>query len=226
MDQFDPRRIFLLSPANLTGKRAKMLLDTKARFDLARRLQNGDRVPLAELFAFISGLYFRGKLAYARAFGSALEGNSGPLIITSSHGLVAADAWVSAEELRAYYEVPIDAEDERYSRPLIRDAAALASRCSSECSVVLLGSVASGKYVDHLLPIFGEKLHFPQEFVGRGDMSRGGLMLRSVAANRMLTHVPLAGALRRGCRPPKLEPVKIPNKSSMSQHNDSFDFRQ
>jgi hypothetical protein len=68
----------------------------------------------------------------------------------------------------------------------------------------LLGSVASGKYVDHLLPIFGNRLHFPKEFVGRGDMSRGGILLRSVTANRLLTHIPVAGAVRRGSRQPKL----------------------
>jgi hypothetical protein len=214
MEQFEARRVFLLSPANVTGKRAKMLLAPQARFDLAQRLQSGDRVPLAELFAFISGLYFRGKLAYARAFGRAPDGGPGVFIITSSHGLVTAEALVSVEELRAYCEVAIDAKDERYSKPLIRDAAALAASCSDECSVVLLGSVASGKYVDHLLPIFGEKLHFPQEFVGRGDMSRGGLLLRSVAANRLLTHVPVAGAALRGCRPPKLAPVRMPKKPS------------
>jgi hypothetical protein len=153
-------------------------------------------------------------LAYARAFGRAPDGRPGVFIITSSHGLVTAEALVSVEELRAYCEVAIDAKDERYSKPLIRDAAALAASCSDECSVVLLGSVASGKYVDHLLPIFGEKLHFPQEFVGRGDMSRGGLLLRSVAANRLLTHVPVAGAALRGCRPPKLAPVRMPKKPS------------
>ena len=206
MEQFETRRVFLLSPANVTGKRAKMLLAPEARFDLAQRLQTGDKVQLGELFAFISGLYFRGKLAYARAFGRAPDSGPSIFIITSSHGLVTAEALVSVEELRAYCEVAIDARDERYSKPLIRDAAALAASCSDECSVVLLGSVASGKYVEHLLPIFGEKLHFPLEFVGRGDMSRGGLLLRSVAANRLLTHVPVAWAVLRGCRPPKLPP--------------------
>jgi hypothetical protein len=212
MEEFETRRVFLLSPANVTGKRAKMLLNPDSRFDLAQRLRTGDGVPLGELFAFISGLYFRGKLAYARAFADAPDGNLGVLIITSSRGLVSADALVSVEELREYCEVPIDTKDERYSRPLIRDAAALAAACLEGCSVILLGSVASGKYVDHLLPIFGKKLYFPQEFVGRGDMSRGGLLLRSAAANRILTHVPVAGALRRGRRPPKLAPVRIPKR--------------
>ncbi|MGH9256065.1 MAG: hypothetical protein ACRD3C_16015, partial [Vicinamibacterales bacterium] len=76
-----------------------------------------------------------------------------------------------------------------------------------ECEVVLLGSVASGKYVDLLVPIFGRQLLFPHLFVGRGDMSRGGLMLRSVAAGLELDYVPLEGAVRHGPRPPRLEPA-------------------
>jgi hypothetical protein len=200
----DAHRIFLLSPANVGGKRAQMLLNPEARFELAQRLQIGAEVSLGEAFAFMSGLYFRGKLAYARAFAHAPEGQAGALIITSNRGLVPADALITSAELRSYCDVPIDARDERYSGPLVRDALALAASCSNSCSIVLLGSVASGKYMDHLLPVFGGRLQFPYEFVGRGDMSRGGLLLRSVAANHILTHVPLDGALRRGQRPPRL----------------------
>jgi hypothetical protein len=197
-------RIFLLSPANVGGKRAQMLLNPEAGFELAQRLRTGPGVSLGEAFAFMSGLYFRGKLAYARTFADAPDGQAGVLIITSNRGFVSADALVTAEELRSYSDVPIDARDERYRQPLIRDALALANSSSNNSSIVLLGSIASGKYVDHLLPIFGNRLHFPHEFVGRGDMSRGGLLLRSVAANRLLTHIPVAGAMRRGSRPPRL----------------------
>jgi hypothetical protein len=59
----------------------------------------------------------------------------------------------------------------------------------------------------HLLPIFDTKLHFPKEFVGRGDLSRGGLLLRSVTANRLLTHIPVAGTVLQGSRQPKLTPL-------------------
>jgi hypothetical protein len=200
-------RVFLLSPANVAGKRAKMLLNPMASFELAWRLRTGDGVPLGEAFAFMSGLYFRGKLAYARAFAHAPEGCAGVLVITSNRGLISADALVTPAELQAYSDVPINASDERYFRPLIRDARAVAAACAIDCSIVLLGSVASGKYVDHLLPIFGQRLHFPKEFVGRGDMSRGGLLLRSVIERRLLTHIPVAGALRRGSRQPKLTPL-------------------
>jgi hypothetical protein len=204
----DSYRIFLLSPANAGGKRAHMLLNPAAEFELALRLRAGAKVALGEAFAFMSGLYFRGKLAYARAFARVPNGQDGVLIITSNRGLVSADIPVTAEELRSFSAVPIDARDERYSRPLVRDALALAAVCSNDCSIVLLGSIASGKYVDHLLPIFGGRLHFPYEFVGRGDMSRGGLLLRSVVADQMLTHVPLDGAVRRGQRPPRLDLTK------------------
>src|ERR1700732_4537220 len=120
-------RVFLLSPANVAGKRAKMLLNPKASFELARRLRTGDGVPLGEAFAFMSGLYFRGKLAYARTFAQAPDGQAGVLIITSNRGFVSADALVTAEELLSYSDVPIDARDERYRQPLIRDALALAN---------------------------------------------------------------------------------------------------
>jgi hypothetical protein len=205
--EVNSHRIFLLSPANVGGKRARMLLNPEAGFELAQRLRTGAGVSLGEVFTFMSGLYFRGKLAYARAFADAPDGQAGVLIITSNRGFVSADALVTAEELRSYSNVPIDASDERYRQPLIRDALALANSSSNNSSIVLLGSIASGKYVDHLLPIFGNRLHFPHEFVGRGDMSRGGLLLRSAAANRLLTHIPVAGASRRGSRPPRLNPT-------------------
>jgi hypothetical protein len=204
--ELEKHRVFLLSPANVAGKRANMLLNKEAPFELARRLHTGGTVSLGEAFSFMSGLYFRGKLAYAHAFARPPDGNAGALVITSNRGLVRADKLVSAEELDSFSDVPIDARDERYSRPLIRDALALAAVSSGNCSIVLLGSIASGKYIDHLLPIFGRNLEFPLEFVGRGDMSRGGLLLRSVAANRILNHIPIAGALLRGKRPPKLLP--------------------
>jgi hypothetical protein len=201
-------RVFLLSPANVTGKRAKMLLNPEAQFELAQRLHTGNGLPLGEAFAFMSGLYFRGKLAYARAFARPPDGCGGVLVITSNRGLGSADELITAEQLRAFSDVPIDIADERYHDPLVRDATALAIACSTKFSIVLLGSVASGKYLAHLLPIFGKRLMFPQEFVGRGDMSRGGLLLRCVAANRLLTHIPVAGAELRGGRPAKLTSLK------------------
>lgn len=196
-----PSKVFLLSPANCGGERAKLLFNQSAQFDLARRVRSGEGAPLGEIFAFLSGLYFRGKLAYARRFAPSPDD---ALVITSNRGLVSPDARVTLEELRALGDVPIDARDLRYREPFERDAVALARRATG-AQVILLGSVASGKYVDVLLEVFGARLHFPGDFVGRGDMSRGGLMLRAVDAGVELPYVPVSGAVRRGKRPPKLQ---------------------
>jgi hypothetical protein len=195
-------RIFLLSPAFTGGKRGEMLLRDGAAFDLAVRLRSRAGAPLGEVFAFLSGLYFRGKLAYARAFAHPPEG---VLVITTTRGLVHADTHVRADELREMSLGDIDAANEAYRRPLEQATGALVDAVPNGL-VVLLGSIASGKYVDVLLGLLGERLVFPADFVGRGDMSRGGLLLRHVAAGTELAYVPVLGAVRRGSRPPKLTP--------------------
>jgi hypothetical protein len=199
-------RIFLLSPAYAGGKRARMILNDRAEFDLARRLRNRERASLGEVFTFLSGLYFRGKLAYANAFAAASNGLCGVLVITPTRGLVDARRKVGLRELREFAEVDIQENDPRYRGPLLRDARKLAGKLTAECEVILLGSVATGKYVDILLASFGERLRFPAEFVGRGDMSRGGLMLRCAVDKIELDYISVAGAVRKGKRPPKLEP--------------------
>ena len=73
---------------------------------------------------------------------------------------------------------------------------------------MLLGSIATGKYVDVIERHLGGRLRFPAEFVGRGDMSRGGLMLRCAQRRQPLEYIPIAGATRRGRRPPRLEPIR------------------
>ncbi len=201
------QKIFLLSPAHSGGLRAQLIFNPRARFELARRLQAGDGIAIGEIFSFLSGLYFRGKLAYARAFGAPPATLSGAYVITTNRGLIPADTPVSLQELKAFSRVDISADDARYRRPLLRDAKAIAGRFP-EMRIVLLGSISTGKYVDVLLDAFGERLHFPTEFVGRGDMSRGGLMLRCVRAMQELEYGPVQGAIRRGKRPPKLVPLR------------------
>jgi hypothetical protein len=150
----------------------------------------------------MSGLYFRGKLAYARHFGA------GVLIITPTRGLQAPETCVSIELLQEFATVDVDAADLRYRRPLDRDLRRLTKVISKDTRVVLLGSIATGKYVDALTGALGSRLHYPSAFVGRGDMSRGGLMLRCVAAGEELEYTPLvADAPRHGSRPPKLAPL-------------------
>jgi hypothetical protein len=112
----------------------------------------------------------------------------------------------------AFSDVDLGSAEDRYVAPLARDIARLGAELDASARVVLLGSIATGKYVDILTATFGERILFPEEFVGRGDMSRGGLMLRSAADNRELTYTPVIGAVRRGKRPPKLEPRRYVRK--------------
>lgn len=207
-----PLRIFLLSPARCGGKRSALLFNESAGFDLARRLREPLGAPLGDVFSFLSGLYFRGKLAYARSFAKAPGDLAGAYAITSNRGLLPLDTPVTLDDLRAFGDVDIESGDIRYKEPLLRTARELLGR-ARDSEIVLLGSVATGKYVDVLVEVFGSWLTFPSEFVGRGDMSRGGLMLRCVEERRELTYVPVVGAIRNGKRPPKLEKRTLPVSS-------------
>ena len=206
-----PPRIFLLSPVNCAGKRARQVMSDNAQFTLALELRERG-AQLGDVFTFCSALYFRGKLAYARYFArpplaaDPLVGG-GVLVITPNSGLLPADRRVTREMVRGFATEPIDAANLGYRMPLERDARALLACVGADCEVVLLGSIASGKYVDVLLPIFGDRLLFPGAFVGRGDMSRGGLMLRSVDSGEELEYEPIASAVRRGQRPARLERI-------------------
>jgi len=209
-------RVFLLSPANAAGKRAQLLLRKGAMFGLARRLQSGG-LPLGEAFSFISGLYFRGKLAYANAFAAPPDGAPGVLVITACGGLMSPDALITQSGLCEISAAPVDASEPRYRIPLERDARRVQKQLGKNCEVVLLGSVATPKYVEPLLAIFGDKLVFPSEFAGRGDMSRGGLMLRCVREKVELAYVSIATGKRHGQRPAKLPKITVSRPSAKSQ---------
>ncbi|MEO5896618.1 MAG: hypothetical protein ABIS06_13050 [Vicinamibacterales bacterium] len=204
--------VFLLSPANCGGRRAQIVLSDRATFDLAGRLRSADGAPLGEVFSFLSGLYFRGKLTYARAFAAVPEGATeisgrGIFVITPNAGLRSPDTPVSDAAIRGFAGVDVAIDNQKYRKPLERSARALAADIGPDSPVVLLGSIASPKYVDVLGSIFGQRLLFPEAFVGRGDMSRGGLLLRAAAAREELTYLPVEGAVRHGGRPPKLDPA-------------------
>ena len=202
-----PRQVFLLSPARCDGRRAAMLLRHDGRSPVAERLRAGT-LTLGDAFSFMSALYFRGKLTYARAFGGHDIEPPTSYIITPTRGLQPPDLPVSASLLEEFATTDIAAGGIAYRRPLDRDLAELAVRLSDTTRVVLLGSIASDKYVDALTLVLGDRLYFPASFVGRGDMSRGGLLLRSAAAGQELEYVRLDAAIsRRGTRPPKLEPA-------------------
>jgi hypothetical protein len=204
--------IFLLSPANCGGRRAQIIMSDRARFELAVRLRGEQGAPLGEVFSFLSGLYFRGKLTYATAFASVPEGageisGRGVFVITPNAGLRSPDTLISLDAIKGFAGVDVSIDNPKYRRPLERSARALAADVGTDCPVVLLGSIASPKYVDVLQAIFGDRLLFPDAFVGRGDMSRGGLLLRCAAAREELSYVPVAGAVRHGVRPAKLDPA-------------------
>ncbi len=186
--QNSPSQIFLLSPASLSGERARQLTSPEAKFDTARRYRSPEGVPIAEAFAFLSSLYFRGKIAYARHFARPPAGLPGTLVITPAFGLVPEGWPLTLARMEALRGTPIDARNPDYAVPLQEHARRLSEAMPEDTRVVLLGSIATGKYVDLLLPVFGERLQFPGCFVGIGDMSRGSLMLRAVREDRELEY--------------------------------------
>ncbi|HEY6881496.1 MAG TPA: hypothetical protein VI299_25900 [Polyangiales bacterium] len=193
-------RVFLLSPARASGTRAALLMD--APFEPGPSLRSEQGAALGDVFAWLSSLYFRGKLTYAAQFAAADASVPGALIITPGQGLCRPATRVRAQELAAIGRIEVDVDNPAYREPLLRDAARLAAAFAGE--VVLLGSIATPKYVDPLLQVFGERLAFPREFVGRGDMSRGGMLLRAARAGQELEYVPVHSAERRGPRAVKL----------------------
>src|SRR6266536_4232310 len=163
MERAVGHRIFLLSPAYAGGERARMILREQAQFPLARRLRGKSGAPIADVFTFLSGLYFRGKIAYATAFAQPARGTPGVFIITPTRGLVDARTRIHLDDLREFATVNIHENDSRYRLPIERDAQFLAHKLPLESEVVLLGSIATGKYVDVLLASFRDRLRFPSD---------------------------------------------------------------
>jgi hypothetical protein len=210
------RRAFLLSPARLDGERARVLFNPSTPFPAAAALRSREGAELGLVMSFLSGLYFRGKLGYANAFASPEH----VLVITTNRGLLPARTRIKVDDLARFAETDIHHRSEAFIGPLARDAAALGKKLGNDGEAVLLGSIATAKYVDPLLAAFGERLLFPSEFVGRGDMSRGGLLLRCVDARTELTYVPVRGAKRHGERPPKLAPRRRWPTRRVRNHHD------
>lgn len=161
--------------------------------------------PIGEVFSFLSGLYFRGKLAYANHFVKKPPGLGGVWIITADRGLVHPDSIITPKDLRLFSQVPIASDELRYLEPLLHTTKGLFHQLPPGSEAVLLGSVGTKKYAAPLLSIFKTQLKFPVDFVGRGDMSRGGILLRSIDDHRELEYVSLDGAIVHGKRPPKLQ---------------------
>jgi hypothetical protein len=175
-------------------------LSERARSPVADDIARGD-ARLGEVFSFVSGLYFRGKLTYARAFAGGVEGIH---VITPSRGLQSPEQPVSLADLKEFAATDVDPADARFRRPLERDARRLRSRVTKDTEIVLLGSIATSKYIDALGAIFGTRLRFPIAFVGRGDMSRGALLLRAAQEGRELEYAAVLDTARHGRRAPRI----------------------
>jgi hypothetical protein len=199
------RRVFLLSPAKVSGVRAGLLLNPRAPFALARQFR-AEGLPLADIFTFASGLYFRGKITYARRF--ARDDRELIRVITTNAGLLDPLTHFTPDGLRAFGDVDISEDNPRYHEPLRRDAIALARRLAKNGQAILLGSIATAKYRDVLLEAFGPRLVFPGDFVGRGDMSRGGLLLRASRTGTELPYLSVQGAVFKGKRAPRIGDMK------------------
>ena len=183
------RRLFLLSPANCSGKRAGYLLNDASSSPVAQRLRSEAGASIGDVFTFMSALYFRGKLAYAAAFARPPHGWDGVQVIVPGRGLCPASMRIDLATLREIAGVEVDLADLRYTRPLKRDVERLAQKLNPSDTVVLLGSIATRKYVEPLKDVLGPRLHYPAAFAGMGDMSRGSLMLRCAAEGRELSYV-------------------------------------
>jgi hypothetical protein len=194
-----PAKIFLLSPAILNGLRAKQLMSLRAKFALALRYRTEAGVEIGDAFAFMSALYFRGKIAYARRFAvpSPVIGGDGIFVITPGYGLVPPDWRITEERMKRMRKIDVDVATRNYVKPLREHANLLARVLEDDAQVILLGSVATGKYVDVLWPILGERLRFPSAFAGLGDMARGGLMLRAAREGKELEYRTLEGDRKR-----------------------------
>lgn len=186
-------KLFLLSPANTSGLRAKQLMSPRAQFPTALRYRSEEGVMIGEAFAFMSALYFRGKIGYALHFAqpSPTLGGFGVYVIAPGFGLVPPDWKLTPERMKTMAKTPVDVKVRNYRKPLEAESKAIVAQLEPDAEVVLLGSVATGKYVDLLLPIFGPRLRFPLAFAGLGDMARGGLMLRAVRENKELEYTTL-----------------------------------
>src|SRR5262249_31621447 len=149
---------FLLSPAFAGGQRARMIMSDRAEFELARKLRCRRGAPIAEVFTFLSGLYFRGKIAYATVFARPARGIPGVFVITPTRGLVDAKTRIGLDDLREFATVDIHGDDPRYRTPIQRDSHVLATKLPPPSEIILLGSIATGKYVSVLLASFGDQL--------------------------------------------------------------------
>jgi hypothetical protein len=187
-------RVYLLSPAHAGGKRAAMLFNTNAKFELALRLRTIG-VAIGEMYSFMSPLYFRGKLTYATKFANAPSGTPCSLVITPSRGLMRPDSIVKLGDISELQNERLVAENPRYRDALERDLRTLSESIGRSAHVVLLGSIATRKYIPLLAEILGDRLVVPRKFIGLGNMSRGALLLQCSRDGCELEYISASQAL-------------------------------
>lgn len=210
--------MFLLSPARSAGTRAAQLVHSQ--HELGVLLRSAQGAPLGAVYTFLSSLYFRGKLTYARHFGLRTPSVPGALIITPGHGLCRPETPVSAAQLATIGRVEVEADNPLFVEPLVRDAQLLVAALPGDAQVVLLGSIATPKYVDPLLSVLGERLSFPSAFVGRGDMSRGGMLLRATREGHELEYATVSTSARTGTRARRLDELGYGRSRARVRNNE------
>lgn len=215
------KRVFVLSPANCNGLRARWVLRKNSRSEIAQRLR-GEGATLGEVFSFLSALYFRGKLTYAQTFAEPPPDCPGIFIITPTAGLMPHDTIIRVAGLRGFSRGRIHIKDRHYGNALRRSAKKLAAQIGSDCELVLLGSLATGKYLDFLVPVFENRLRVPEEFIGRGDMSRGGLLLRCVRDKQQLGYIDAAGASALARRQERVKAQRGGSLPALREDPESF----
>ena len=189
------------------------MLNPNAGFALARQLHSREGAPLGDVFSFVSGLYFRGKATYSQRFGLLPDGTRGGLVITAAEGLTFLHERVTAERLRDWSHRPISADNPTFTEPLLGHCHELLRVMGEEARYVLLGSIATDKYVTPISSVLGDRLLFPRDFVGRGDMSRGALLLQAARTGEELAYAPVFNSLRHGARAPSIRQRRIkPNE--------------
>ena len=186
-----PPRVFLVSPVRLDGVRGRLLREGRGRSALAEALRSPDGAPIGDVFTYISGLYFRGKLTYARRFTRPPTGARwlarGVLVITQNRGLVPADSRIVRSHLDAFAGTDIAEDEADFVTPLQRDAESLLAAIG-DGDVVLLGSLATPKYLAPLSRVLGNRLVVPSVLHGKGDMARGALLLRHAKSGQELAY--------------------------------------
>jgi hypothetical protein len=187
-------RVYLLSPAHAGGKRAAMLFNTNAKFELALRLRTIG-VEIGEMYSFMSPLYFRGKLTYATKFANAPSGTPGSLVITPSRGLMRPESVIKLDDVSELQNERLVADNPRYRDALERDLRTLSEAIGRSAHVVLLGSIATRKYIPLLAETLGDRLVVPREFIGLGNMSRGALLLQCSRDGCELEYISASQAL-------------------------------